>query len=100
LWEERLKETPDRSIPFEGPALERGKETLGTTNVDAEPNLIVKMPEDSLAPVLLSLALTGFFAGLLIHSWILTVASLIVGIAFTLWWLWPERELGQEAENV
>jgi Heme/copper-type cytochrome/quinol oxidases, subunit 1 len=94
LWEERLK-TPDRSIPFEGPALEHGKETLGTTNIDSEPNIILKMPEDSLAPVLLSLALTAFFVGLLIHSWGLTVASVIAGTGLTLWWLWPERELGQ-----
>ncbi len=99
LWEARLRDTPSHTIADEGPSLDRGKETLGTTNVDARPNLIIQMPEDSYWPILLALAITAFFAGMLIQSFILMGISLIVGIAFTYLWLWPRENLGQTGET-
>lgn len=102
LWESRLREGLGRSTAEEGPALTVGKETLGTTNVDAQPNIILQMPEDSFFPLLLSLAITALFAGLLIHSWIVIVLSFLFGLAFLFGWVWPRKELGEtrEPENV
>ncbi len=99
LWESRLRDAPDRSVPYQGPVLAHGKETLGTTSVDAEPNIILKMPEDSFAPVLLAVDMALFFTGLLIHSWWLIGLTLLIGIALTFWWVWPEPELGQTRES-
>jgi heme/copper-type cytochrome/quinol oxidase subunit 1 len=95
LWEARLREMPDRSTPNEGPVLAQGKETLGTTNVDARPNIILQMPEDTFLPLLLALALTGGFCGLLIHSWLLAGLSGAAGIAFVYAWTWPRAKLGE-----
>ena len=36
--------------------LDHGRETIATTALDAEPDLILKMPEDTLAPSVLLLA--------------------------------------------
>lgn len=100
LWEARLNESTGTSTYSQGPPLTNGKETLGTTNLDAVPNIILKMPEDTLAPFLLSLALTSFFAGLLVHLWPLTIASLLAGIGVTYFWLWPRQSLGEAAADV
>ena len=39
--------------------LDHGKETIGTSALDGEPDVILKMPEDSHAPLLLTLAHDG-----------------------------------------
>jgi cytochrome c oxidase subunit I+III len=98
LWEDRLEDTPHRSSLGEGMALEHGKEAIATSPLDAEPDLILKMPEDSLAPFILSLALTAFFAGLLVHLWWLAGGATALGLFSLLVWLWPRAELGQTAE--
>jgi hypothetical protein len=63
--------------------------------LDAIPDVIVKMPEDSLMPVLLALALSAFFAALMIEVWWFALLSVAVSLALLLAWLWPSRELGQ-----
>jgi cytochrome c oxidase subunit I len=98
LWEDRLEGVTGRSCVTEGMLLDHGRETIGTTALDAEPEVILRMPGDSLSPLLLALALAAIFAGLLVHSWTLAVvaaaATLIVGIV----WLWPKAALGQTME--
>jgi hypothetical protein len=63
--------------------------------MDAEPDVILRMPEDSLQPLISALAVTAVFAGLLMHIWTLVIIggaiSLVSGIA----WLWPHRYLVQ-----
>ena len=39
--------------------LDHGREVLATTPLDAEPDVILKMPGDTLLPLLLALALVG-----------------------------------------
>jgi hypothetical protein len=75
--------------------LDHGKETLATTTLDAQPEAILRMPEDSLMPLLLALALTALFAGLIVKLWWLVLASLLIGLAFQLIWIWPRAELGE-----
>jgi cytochrome c oxidase subunit I len=99
LWETRLEEGMGQSQIDNGPVLDHGKEMLAVSPLDGEPDAVLKLPEDSLTPFVLTLVLTAFFAGLLFHFWwfaglcaALTLVSLLV-------WLWPERRLGQTSEG-
>jgi cytochrome c oxidase subunit 1/cytochrome c oxidase subunit I+III len=100
LWEGRLppQQGDSKSYVEGGMALDHGRETVGTTPLDAEPRIILKMPKDSFAPVLLSLSLTAFFAGLGLHIWWLAIAGLVCAGIDIIGWLWPERSLGETAE--
>jgi cytochrome c oxidase subunit 1/cytochrome c oxidase subunit I+III len=99
LWEDRLLEPGvDKSKVDAGLVLDRGREALGTTALDAQPDIILKMPGDSYAPLLLALCATAIFVGLLTHLWwVAGMAATATGAA-TLVWLWPEAALGETAE--
>ncbi|HLJ22044.1 MAG TPA: cbb3-type cytochrome c oxidase subunit I, partial [Stellaceae bacterium] len=97
LWEDRL-EGMGRSRIDRGFALDAGRETLGTSVLDGEPDAILKMPEESYAPLFLALALAVFFSALLARVWWLAGAGLVLTAAAILVWLWPEREIRQTAE--
>jgi cytochrome c oxidase subunit I len=66
--------------------------TISTTWLDARPVGLAKMPEDSIAPLLLALAMTAIVSTVLVHAlWgalIAVIASLIIAAA----WLWPKPE--------
>jgi cytochrome c oxidase subunit I len=98
LWEDRLQDTTQRSSISEGMLLDQGRETVGTTVLDADPDVILRMPGDSPAPLLLSIGLAGGFAGLLVHSWVTAAAFGVITVLSIVAWLWPETELGQTAE--
>ena len=98
LWEDRLRESEARTHVHTGLVLDRGRESLGTDPLDADPDIILKMPEDSYAPVLLALALTVIFSALVGHIWWLAVLAIIASGAVMIGWLWPERALGETAE--
>ncbi|HXU99843.1 MAG TPA: cbb3-type cytochrome c oxidase subunit I [Caulobacteraceae bacterium] len=95
LWEDRLATDDGRTAVGEGPALDHEKEALLTSAVDADPMLIAKMPDDSVTPFVLTLGMTAFFAGLLVHWWALSTAALILCLACLAVWLWPRRRLAQ-----
>ncbi|MBW0004464.1 MAG: cbb3-type cytochrome c oxidase subunit I, partial [Hyphomicrobiales bacterium] len=95
LWEDRLDEGPYRSELSQGMPLDHAKEVLGTSSLDAQPNVILRMPEDSLVPLLLALALTLLFAGLIVKAWWLVILCFATGLVLQLIWLWPRAELGE-----
>lgn len=77
LWESYLDdEGSGGSILNHGPLLDQGRETLGATALDGEPEVILKMPDDSFAPLVLALLLTGLCYCALKHSWGLDAVSL------------------------
>jgi cytochrome c oxidase subunit 1/cytochrome c oxidase subunit I+III len=98
LWEDRLNESPERSSLTRGYLLDQGRETLATTVLDAEPDLILKMPGDSYAPLVLALALSVLFVGLILHSAVCTGLGAFAIVMAILVWLWPQRRLGQVGE--
>jgi cytochrome c oxidase subunit I len=95
LWERRLQKGEDLTSVTEGPVLDHAKEAMQTTSLDADPELILKMPEDSVAPLMLTAAMSLFFVGLLLRLWSLAGVGLF-GMAIALVvWLWPRRKLAQ-----
>jgi cytochrome c oxidase subunit I len=97
LWEDRLHEGSGRSSVERGLVLDDGKETIATTVLDAEPDVIVKMPDDTPMPFLTTLAMTAGFAGLLLHWWWLALGGGVATLLGLIVWLWPRRALAQTA---
>jgi heme/copper-type cytochrome/quinol oxidase subunit 1 len=93
LWEERLGHQGPRSSIDRGMLLDQGKETIATTALDAEPDMIAEMPEDSSAPFLLAVSTTIIFVGLLLKNWEVVLVGGIGTLLSLLLWLWPRREL-------
>jgi cytochrome c oxidase subunit I len=93
LWEDSLEEGEERSALHRGMTLDEGKEALSTTPMDAEPERIVKMPEDSYAPFLLTLALALLFTAMLLKLTLVIAIAIVAVVAALLLWLWPRREL-------
>jgi cytochrome c oxidase subunit 1/cytochrome c oxidase subunit I+III len=101
LWEGRLGEGTgehERSHVHAGLVLDHGRETVGTTPLDAQPSVILKMPTDSFAPFILSLTATTIFVGLALNIWWLVIVGILATGADIVGWLWPERSLGETAE--
>jgi cytochrome c oxidase subunit I len=95
LWEDRLNETPLRTTVHEGMLLKDGKEQISSTMLDGQPDLITKMPEDSVLPLLLALELAAVFIGLILLTWWLVAAGAGLGMITLVIWLWPRARLGQ-----
>jgi heme/copper-type cytochrome/quinol oxidase subunit 1 len=98
LWEDRMPEGVT-SIVSRGPVLDDGRETIGTSPLDADPVAVLHMPPDSSWPVLLALALTVVFYALLAVSWRWTgVGALLVFICLV-GWLTPSRSARGAGED-
>jgi hypothetical protein len=100
LWEDRLGEGSGYSSIERGLVLDDGKETIATTPLDAEPDLILKMPGDSAWPFLTTLAMTVALVGLLLGWWWVATGGGAVTMLWLLAWLWPRQALGQKARHV
>jgi cytochrome c oxidase subunit I len=95
LWEDRLREGGGRSSLEKGYLLMEGRETLGTTPLDARPDIILKMPDDSYAPFFLGLFSALLFVGLLL-DWHRFTAAMIAAAGLSLAaWMWPSDRLIQ-----
>jgi cytochrome c oxidase subunit 1/cytochrome c oxidase subunit I+III len=70
-----------------------GKETVGTTALDAEPDIILEMPKDSFAPLLLAVGLCVLFIGMLLKTWSIAAPGIAIAGISLLLWLWPRRDL-------
>lgn len=91
LWEDRLEEGNGRSVLDRGYLLSDGRETIGTTPLDAEPDSILKMPDDSYSPFFLGLFCALGFAGLLLNWWNFTVLMALACSLSLMAWLWPQK---------
>ena len=92
LWEDRLGEGSGRTILDDGPVLEQGRDTFGTTPLDAEPDEILRMPEDTAWPFFLSLSLLVLAYGLLFGLiWLSAVGVVGLFISIVGWFL-PSHE--------
>jgi cytochrome c oxidase subunit I+III len=91
LWENALDDSEGRSRLTDGLLLDHGRETIGTTALDAEPNLILELPGDSLAPVILTLGLTLLATGATYRLWWLAAIGAVTAFAALVDWYWPRR---------
>ena len=98
LWEDRLEDVQQRSSLARGMLLDEGRETVGTTILDAEPDVVLRMPGDSPAPLLLAIGLAAIFVGMLVSSHITTALAAALTFVSIVAWLWPEKRLGQTRE--
>jgi cytochrome c oxidase subunit I+III len=95
LWEDLMNEGPDRSSLNKGILLDKGRETIATSTLDADPETVLRMPGDTCLPFVLSLAVSAWLAAMLLHSPVgVGVAALATFLA-TAAWLWPQRALGE-----
>jgi cytochrome c oxidase subunit 1/cytochrome c oxidase subunit I+III len=91
LWEGRLPDEAGRTR-LDGPALDRGRDTFGTSPLDAEPDEILRMPEDTIWPFALSLSLLGLCYALLASQWWLALGAAAALLATIVGWLWPTHD--------
>jgi cytochrome c oxidase subunit 1/cytochrome c oxidase subunit I+III len=89
LWEDQLDEGTERSMLDEGYLLVDGRQTMGTTPLDALPDVILTMPEDSYAPFFLGLFAALMFAALLLHVWWGVGLMVTACGAALIAWMWP-----------
>jgi cytochrome c oxidase subunit 1/cytochrome c oxidase subunit I+III len=99
LWEDRLQQHEGEGSHVDaGLVLDHGREAVGTSALDATPDIILRMPRDSYAPVILALTATAIFVGLAFHLWWLAgLGAAATGIDI-IGWLWPEPALGETRE--
>ncbi|HEX6860757.1 MAG TPA: cytochrome c oxidase subunit I [Caulobacteraceae bacterium] len=95
LWEDQLNEGDERSVIKEGMVLDHGREALAVSPLDGEPEVILKMPGDSVAPFVLTVAASALFVGLLIHGWWLAAIGGVGVLVALVWWLWPTASLAE-----
>jgi cytochrome c oxidase subunit I len=95
LWEDRLGDHGIVSSLDRGMLLDTHREALASTPLDATPDMILEMPQDSFAPVLLVLGLSVIFIGLLLKVWVAAGAGAVIVIAALISWMWPRRSLLQ-----
>jgi cytochrome c oxidase subunit I len=93
LWESRLGENAQLSTIDRGMLLDTGKETVATSALDAAPDMILEMPQDSFAPLVLAAGLSVLFVGLLLKAWTVVAIGTLLSAAGLLLWLWPRRDL-------
>jgi hypothetical protein len=55
--------------------------------------MILEMPEDSAAPVVLTAGLSVLFVGLLLKNWVTVGVGAAITAAGILFWMWPRRDL-------
>lgn len=88
LWDDfDEEEDPDNDR-----VLDWGRLTPTTTVLDAIPVGIATIPEDSLTPLLMSLALFGFFLAIIYQMMWWTLAAVIVTFLLGCYWMWPRTE--------
>ena len=87
LWDAHDEEED----PHDQRVLDRGRQTLSTSALDAIPVAIAKMPEDTIVPLVLTLILFGLFSSLLAKAlWIALGFSALTALGAAAW-LWPRK---------
>ncbi|MGZ5000504.1 MAG: cytochrome c oxidase subunit I, partial [Methylomonas sp.] len=101
LWEGKLGE--DKTSRFnseQGYLLMEGREALGTTPLDARPDIILKMPDDSYTPFFTGLFSALIFTGLLQHWQSLTILAAVACSLTLAIWMWPENARLQPMDGI
>jgi len=85
LWDDHEEEHD----PNNERILDEGRFTLRTTWLDAQPVALARMPEDTIAPLLLALALTVIFTSLVFKLVWIALFGIILSFGIAAYWFWP-----------
>ena len=87
LWDEHAEE----GDPHGDRILDQGRLTLATQWRFATPQGVSRMPEDTMAPLILALLLTALFCAALLHApaWVAGIFLLV--LVCVGYWLWPKH---------
>ncbi|MGH2751683.1 MAG: cytochrome c oxidase subunit I [Actinomycetota bacterium] len=72
--------------------LAEGHETVGSSLLDARPQVVLEMPGESVWPAILTLAITALCFMVLIEVWPLAFLAGLVSVAAMVGWFWPRGE--------
>lgn len=100
LWEDKLAEGAGRSSTEQGYLLMEGREALGTTPLDARPDIVLKMPDDSYTPFLVGLFSALIFVGMLLHWPTFTTLAAVACSLTLVIWMWPLNALVQPVTDI
>ena len=75
-----------------GRGLGGGHNTLVTSLLEAEPEVVAPMPHESPWPLLLTVALAGVFLGLLVRAWAFWAVALVAAVVSVAGWFWARGE--------
>jgi cytochrome c oxidase subunit I+III len=64
--------------------------TLSTTWSEARPLSLARMPEDSIAPLLLTITIATVLTGVLVTNLWISLAGVVLSLAAAAFWLWPQ----------
>ena len=89
-----MEEGTGRTVIADGPILDHGRDTFGTSPLDAVPDEILRMPEDTVWPFFLALSVLVLAYGLLTGlAWLGIVGGIALFITIVGWFL-PSHEPG------
>ena len=91
MWDERSLADLRRAQDTEARVLSREHVTLRTSELDAEPEHPVPMPEESVKPLVLAAALAVVTVGLLLAVYPVAAAGGLLAAATIAAWLWPAQ---------
>ena len=91
LWDEHDEEED----PGNERVLDQGRLTLSSSALDAMPDAIARIPEDSIMPLILALGLSGLFTALLFMQLWIAMAFVLACVAANAVWLWPKHREAQ-----
>jgi hypothetical protein len=92
LWDDFEEEYDPDNVRV----LDAGRMTPTTTWLDAQPIGIATIPSDTLAPLVLALALFAFFVAMVIQWIWVALATLVVTFLICCFWMWPRARADKE----
>jgi cytochrome c oxidase subunit I+III len=92
LWEERFHERLQAAQGGQERQLAGDHEVLRTSELDAEPERAIEMPEETIVPLVVALGFLLAFGGLLASHYLLAALGVPVVLAGLAAWAWPKRE--------
>jgi heme/copper-type cytochrome/quinol oxidase subunit 1 len=89
LWDDH----DEAHDPHDERVLDNGRFTFATTALDAIPDSISRMPEDTIAPLLLAVAMLLFFVAMVFQALWWALAGVVATLFVSYYWLWPPKEM-------
>jgi cytochrome c oxidase subunit I+III len=100
MWEPATPETSSEpGIPSRPLALAEGHQALATSVLDGDVAAVLKMPEESIAPVLLAVSLLLIPIGVISSLDWLPLAGVALAIASLVGWHWRDERVGEEGSS-